>query len=56
MRMLAYGVSGDTKYKYRVSDSTIQKSMYRFCRAVIRKFGPHYLRGPNEEVATCIMA
>jgi hypothetical protein len=55
--MLAYGLSGDAKYKYlRVSDSTIQKSMYRFCRAVIRKFGPHYLRGPNEELATRIMA
>ena len=50
MRMIAYGAPIDVVDDYlRMSESTIIKSMYRFCRAVIGVFGPNYLRGPNEE-------
>jgi hypothetical protein len=55
--MITYGTSGDSKDKYlRIGDSTAIESMYRFCRAVVNIFGPHYLREPNEEDSSPIMA
>jgi hypothetical protein len=57
MRTLAYGTHADTQYDYlRICESTTFEAIYRFCKATIGVFGPHYLRGPNEIEATCIMA
>jgi hypothetical protein len=33
-------------------ESTTHESMYKFNRAVVGKFGPHYLRGLNAEETT----
>jgi hypothetical protein len=53
MRMIAYRTSEDAKDEYlRIGDSTAIDSMYRFCRAVVAVFGPHYLREPNEHHGT----
>jgi hypothetical protein len=44
---------GDLKDEYlRMFESTANESMYRFYRAVVGKFGPHYLRGLNAEETT----
>ena len=57
MRMIAYGIPADNQDDYlRMSESTALKAMYRFARAVVAMFGPHYLRGPNEEETTRILA
>jgi hypothetical protein len=49
MRMLAYGVADGLVDEYmHMSESTCLKSMYRFCKAVVQVFAPHYLRQPNE--------
>ncbi|KAK1629946.1 hypothetical protein QYE76_004261 [Lolium multiflorum] len=56
MRMLAYGAPADTQDDYlRMSESAIE-CMYKFCRAVVGKFGKYYLRGPTEEETARIMA
>ncbi|XP_071681422.1 uncharacterized protein [Lolium perenne] len=57
MRMLAYGAPADTQDDYlRMSESTAIECMYKFCRAVVGKFGKYYLRGPTEEETARIMA
>ncbi|KAK1610284.1 hypothetical protein QYE76_033957 [Lolium multiflorum] len=57
MRMLAYGAPADTHDDYlRMSESTAIECMYKFCRAVVGKFGKYYLRGPTEEETARIMA
>ncbi|KAK1665945.1 hypothetical protein QYE76_054104 [Lolium multiflorum] len=57
MRMLAYGAPADTQDDYlRMSESTTIECMYKFCRAVVGKFGKYYLRGPTEEETARIMA
>jgi hypothetical protein len=48
IRMLAYGISGDLVDEYvRMSESTCLLSMYSFCTAVVKAFGPEYLREPS---------
>ena len=43
MRMLAYGAPADTQDDYlRMSESTAIECMYKFCRAVVGKFGKYY--------------
>ncbi|KAK1644998.1 hypothetical protein QYE76_062803 [Lolium multiflorum] len=57
MRMLAYGAPADTQDDYlRMSESTAIECMYKFCQAVVGKFGKYYLRGPTEEETARIMA
>ena len=57
LRMLAYGTPGDAKDELlRMSESTAIECMYKFCRAVVGKFGKDYLRGPNEAETARIMA
>ena len=57
MRMLAYGTPGDAKDELlRMSESTAIQCMYKFCRAVVGRFGKEYLRGPNAEETAKIMA
>ncbi|KAK1631763.1 hypothetical protein QYE76_006078, partial [Lolium multiflorum] len=57
MRMLAYGAPVDTQDDYlRMSESTAVECMYKFCRAVVGKFGKYYWRGPTEEETARIMA
>ena len=57
MRMLAYGAPADSQDDYlRMSESTAIECMYRFCRAVVGKFGKDYLRGTNEAETARIMA
>ena len=49
MRMIAYGIPADNQDDYlRMSESTALTVMYRFARAMVAVFGPHYLRGPTE--------
>ncbi|XP_020161157.1 uncharacterized protein [Aegilops tauschii subsp. strangulata] len=48
IRMLAYGIPGDLVDEYvRMSETTCLMSMYKFCQAVIKVFGPEYLRQPT---------
>jgi hypothetical protein len=57
IRMHAYGAPRDSKVEYlRMAESTTIEAMSSFCRAVVGKIGPYYLRRPNEEEATRIMA
>ena len=56
MRMIAYGVPADNQDDYlRMSESTALTAMYRFARAVVAVFGPHYLRGPTEQETARIL-
>ncbi|XP_004971782.1 uncharacterized protein LOC101758964 [Setaria italica] len=48
MRILAYGVPADAVDEYvRIGESTAQKALHHFCRAVIDVFGEYYLQAPN---------
>ncbi|XP_012703554.1 uncharacterized protein LOC101781176 [Setaria italica] len=48
IRILAYGVPADVVDEYvRIGESTAQKALHHFCRAVIDVFGEYYLRAPN---------
>jgi hypothetical protein len=50
LRVLAYAASADQLDEYiRLGESTILKTLERFCVAVIDEFGPTYLRRPTKE-------
>jgi hypothetical protein len=49
LRMLAYGIAGDTHDDYlRMADSTTIDCIYRFYKAIVAVFGETYLRTPTE--------
>ena len=57
MRLLAYGAAGDTADDYlRMAESTAIDCLYRFCRAVVGRFGPTYLRTPTVQDTAKILA
>ena len=48
INILAYGIPSDIVDEYvRMSESTCLISLYSFCTAVVKVFGPEYLREPN---------
>jgi hypothetical protein len=50
MRVLAYGIPVDYADEYlRIGEDTTMESVRRFCKVMIRVFGPTYLRDPNEQ-------
>ena len=57
LRCLANGSPPDTHDEYlTMSESTFQEIVYMFCRAFVVVFGPIYLRVPNEEDTSQILA
>ncbi|KAF8411353.1 hypothetical protein HHK36_003900 [Tetracentron sinense] len=57
MRMLAYGVAADTVDDYvRISESASIESLRRFVRAVVEAFGEEYLRSPNNDDISRLLA
>ena len=50
LRMLAYGKAADDIDEYvRMGESTCIEAMEHFAYAVVKVFGPKYLREPNAE-------
>jgi len=50
LRMLAYATSADQLDEYiRLAESTVLKTLHRFCQAIIDVFGDTYLRTPNKD-------
>ncbi|WVZ74210.1 hypothetical protein U9M48_022422 [Paspalum notatum var. saurae] len=48
LRILAYGLPSDAVDEYvRIGQSTARQALQHFCAAVIKAFGPYYLRAPN---------
>ncbi|KAL6552360.1 hypothetical protein OROHE_007724 [Orobanche hederae] len=57
LRMLAYGTAADSVDEYiRIGESTTIESLKRFVKAVVEVFGPEYLRRPNMEDTTRLLA
>jgi hypothetical protein len=57
MHVLAYGILADYADEYlRIGEDTTMEFVRRFCKAVIRIYGPKYLRAPNEENMVRLMA
>ena len=55
--MLVYGVSGDLINEYvRIGETTTLKSLKKFVTAVIDVFSEEYLRKPNNEDITRLLA
>jgi hypothetical protein len=57
MRILAYGIPADYADEYlRIGEDTSMESVRRFCKVMIRMYGPVYLRAPNEQDTVRLMA
>jgi hypothetical protein len=57
LRMLAYGVTTDFMDEYlKMGEATVLKSLKRFVQAVISVFSEEYLRSPNNEDITRLLA
>ncbi|KAF8401583.1 hypothetical protein HHK36_012528 [Tetracentron sinense] len=57
MRMLAYGVAADAVDDYvRIGESTSIESLKRFVRVVVEVFGEEYLRSPNNDDISRLLA
>ncbi|KAF8405651.1 hypothetical protein HHK36_007727 [Tetracentron sinense] len=57
MRMLVYGVATDVVDDYvRIGESTLIESLIRFVRAVVEVFGEEYLRSPNNDDISRLLA
>ncbi|KAF8389027.1 hypothetical protein HHK36_025712 [Tetracentron sinense] len=57
MRMLAYGVAADAVDNYvRIGESTSIESLRRFVRAVVEVFGEEYLKSPNNNDISRLLA
>ena len=55
--MLAYGVPADALDEYiRIGESTALEALRNFVVAVVEVFGPEYLRMPNEQDTTILLA
>jgi hypothetical protein len=55
--MIAYGVTADATDNYiRIGESTALKSLRRFVIAVVKVFGPEYMRLPNKQDTTRLHA
>ena len=56
-RMLAYGVPADALDEYiRIGESTAPEALRNYVVAVVEVFGPEYLRMPNEQDTTILLA
>ena len=56
-RMLAYGVPADALDEYiRIGESTALEALRKFVVAVVKIFGPEYLRMPNEQDTARLLA
>ncbi|XP_074378312.1 uncharacterized protein LOC141719843 [Apium graveolens] len=57
LRMLAYGTTTDSVDEYiRIGESTAIESLKRFVKAIVEVFGPEYLRRPNREDTSRLLA
>ncbi|XP_074326626.1 uncharacterized protein LOC141664570 [Apium graveolens] len=57
LRMLAYGTAADAIDDYvRIGESTAIESLRRFVKAIVEVFGAEYLRRPNDEDVTRLLA
>ena len=55
--MLAYGTAADFVDEYiRIGESTAIESLKRFVKAIVEVFGPEYLRRPNREDTSRLLA
>ncbi|KAJ0467388.1 putative harbinger transposase-derived protein [Helianthus annuus] len=57
LRMLAYGVSADFMDEYiRIGESTAMESLKKFCETIVSIFSSEYLRSPNTNDITRLLA
>ena len=56
-RMLAYGILADAMdEKIRIAESSIIESLKRFVKAIVEVFEDEYLRSPNDNDTTRLLA
>ena len=57
LRMLAYGTAADSVDEYiRIGESTAIEGLKRFVKAIVKVFGPQYLRRPYREDTSRLLA
>ena len=57
LRMLAYGTTADAIDDYvRIGESTAIESLRRFVKSIVEVFGTEYLRRPNAEDVSRLLA